>query len=227
MRWPFRKQHPIVTTECSADISDARATDHTIDVVCSAYKRPGPLRVLVQSFLNQSDGNWRLHVLHDGPDVEFDQVRAAFAPHSERVRFSSTPTRHNDFGHSLRAIGLQETAGDYVLITNDDNYYPPTFLAFVNTAISACHPDAVMVDMVHSHTNPGSRQQLSHCIFATEYARREVDMGAVLVRGDLARRAGFRDKSFAGDATYFEDVAAQAGDGFRVAKIPRVLFYHN
>jgi hypothetical protein len=37
-----------------------------IEVVCVTYKQSGLLKVLVQSFLNQTSGNWLLSVYHDG-----------------------------------------------------------------------------------------------------------------------------------------------------------------
>jgi hypothetical protein len=53
-------------------------------------------------------------------------------------------------------------------------------------------------------------------------------MGAAAVRGELARRAGFRDKTHDGDATYFEDVArARLPDKLSICKISQVLLVHN
>jgi hypothetical protein len=198
-----------------------------VEVICVAYRRYGPLRVLVQSWLNQSATNWRLRVIHDGADAEFERIMigyVALAP--DRISYHQTATRHNDYGHSLREMGLREASGDYVLLTNDDNYYVPRFLEFVNEAISQGRPEVVMYDMVHSHDHPGLRPLPAYSYFQTQYSRGNIDMGAAIVRGDLARLAGFRDHTHDGDATYFEDVARAAGK-VTVAKIPRVLFVHN
>ncbi len=40
-----------------------------------------------------------------------------------------TPTRHNDWGHSLRDRGIREAAGDYILHFNADNVLYPHALA--------------------------------------------------------------------------------------------------
>jgi hypothetical protein len=50
-----------------------------IEVIAVAYQRPGPLKVLVQCFLNQTAENWKLVVIHDGPDPEFDALMAGYA----------------------------------------------------------------------------------------------------------------------------------------------------
>lgn len=46
--------------------------DKIIEILCVTYKQPGPLRVLVQSVLNQTNPNWLLNVIHDGHDDEFN-----------------------------------------------------------------------------------------------------------------------------------------------------------
>ena len=50
-----------------------------VHVIAVAYKRYGELRVFVQSWLNQSDRNWILTVIHDGYDDEFVQIMKYFA----------------------------------------------------------------------------------------------------------------------------------------------------
>ena len=53
-------------------------------------------------------------------------------------------------------------------------------------------------------------------------------MSAAIVKSYLAEKAGFRDKTFAGDATYFEDVMkAKFPEHLSFVKIRRILFVHN
>lgn len=199
-----------------------------IEVICVAYKRYGPLKVLVQSFLNQTAPNWKLTVIHDGADAEFSRIMAAFAAEApDKIAYRATEERYNDYGHTLRDMGLKGAQSDYVLITNDDNYYIPKFIEIVSEAIQKSGADAVHFDMIHSHNKPGGRPQPSYCLFETEYKRQAIDMGAAVVRTELAKAAGFRDKTHDGDATYFEDVAKAKGKGFKTFKVPRVLFVHN
>ena len=199
-----------------------------IDVICVTYNQDGPIQVLVQCFLNQTAPNWKLHVIHDGPNPAFIEIMNKYVNAQEqRISFVCTENRFNDYGHSLRAQGLKSVTGDYVLITNGDNYYVPRLIDFLTQAIIQTNADVVMFDMVHSHNCPGGRQQPPYGFFKTEYRRGDIDMGAAVVRSDLARAADFCDKSFAGDATYFEDVAKIKGDRTTIAKINQVLFVHN
>ena len=205
-----------------------------VHVIAVAYKRYGELRVFVQSWLNQSDRNWILTVIHDGHDDEFVQIMKYFAAlEPDKIDYQCTDIRFNDYGHSLREIGLYSARGDYVLLTNADNYYIPKALEFINAALlehKSSNVDVVMFDMVHSHANAGRRKLPAYSFFVVSYKRESIDMGAAIVATDLAKKAGFSDKSFAADATYFESVARKknaGGEKLYIIKIPSVLLVHN
>jgi hypothetical protein len=198
-----------------------------IEVICVAYKRYGPLKVLTQSFLNQTKSNWKLVAYHDGPDDEFCTVMDRFARAAPgKIAHRCTDVRHNDWGHSLRDEGLSHASSDYVLLTNDDNYYVPRFVEFVTEAIISRQPDVVLYDMVHSHDRPGGRPTPAYSYFQTAYRRCSIDIGSAVVRTSLAKAVGFRDKTHDGDATYFEDLARHRPE-LSVCKVPRVIFVHN
>jgi hypothetical protein len=197
-----------------------RASSVTIEVICVAYRRYGPLKVLVQSLLNQFSTNWKLSVYHDGHDPQFERLMESFrAEAGDKITYACTERRYNDWGHSLRDEGLKHVTSDYVLITNDDNYYVPVFVSAVTEAITGTDPDVILFDMVHSHEG--------YAFFPTEYRRHRIDIGSAVVRSSLAMKAGFRDKGFEGDATYFEDIAAAKGEDLKICKINQVLFVHN
>ena len=198
-----------------------------IEIVAVTWRQPGPLKVLVQCILNQTAPNWRLSVWHDGPDEDFAALMRPFAEDADgRIRFACTEVRHRDYGHSLRARGLAEASGDYLLLTNGDNYYVPRFVELATEA-AADRPDVILFDMVHSHERPGGRPLPAYSHFPTEFRRNRADIGCAVVRRDIAQAVGFRDRRYTADATYFEDIAALRGDALTVAKLPRVLFVHN
>ena len=125
-------------------------------------------------------------------------------------------------------MGLHGIEGEYVMLTNADNYFIPRAMEFLNEAIGQHRPDVVLYDMIHSHNNPGTTNLPAYSYFQTKYERQCIDMSAAIVKSDLARAAGFSDKSHDADATYFENVArAKAPVALSVAKIHRVLFVHN
>jgi glycosyltransferase involved in cell wall biosynthesis len=200
-----------------------------ITIVCVSYKRYKNIPILIHSFLAQTLQNFKLLVIHDGPDAEMDTLLRPYKEkHPDIFDYRFTDTRFNDYGHSLRDIGIKLADTEYILLTNDDNYYCPKFLEYMFLPIQneSPPPDIVFCDMIHSHNNPGDRQQLPYNFFETQPAKNSIDIGCFIVRTDLAEAVGFRDKGFAGDATYFEDVAQAAGEP-KIIKIPMVLFVHN
>lgn len=207
------------------------AQEKEITIVCVAYKRPKKIPVLIHSFLCQSLQNWKLHIIHDGYDAEVDEVLRPYAQKYPEISYEFTPTRFDDYGHSLRAIGIERADTEFLLITNDDNYYVPEFLRLMFEEIHAKHLDMLLCDMVHSHLKVAAGNMSytadQYGYFPTAPRKFMVDIGCFIVRTELARRVGFRDKSFVGDGTFVEDILEACGDSIRVGKLDKVLFVHN
>lgn len=197
-----------------------------VEVIAVAFERFGELRVFVQSWLNQTEKNWRLTVIHDGPNDEFVSIMNQYKERSPtQIYFHQTISRFNDYGHSLRDIGLNIAEGDYVLLTNADNYFIPKAIEFLNVEITKHQPDVVIYNMIHSHDQNWGP---AYSLLDTKYAPSHIDVSAAIVKTGLAKAVGFRDKSFNGDATYFVDIANHKAPAMlNVVKIKRVLFVHN
>lgn len=177
--------------------------------------------------LSQTSLNFRLTVMHDGPDAEFEEVAQRYGNrHPQLMRFVSTNARHNDYGHTLRDIGIGMAGNEWLLLTNGDNYYCPIFVETMLNAAASHECEMVMCDMLHSHNNPGGRVQLPYRYFETQPARLSIDIGCFMVRTEIAKRVGFRDRTHDGDATYFEDLAA-TGVLKHFQKVEQALLVHN
>lgn len=204
-------------------------TDLKIHIIAVAFQRIGELKVFVQSLLNQSNNSWTLTIIHDGPNSEFDSAMHYYKDLAKgQIESFSTEKRYNDYGHSLREIGLKNVKSEYVLLTNADNYFIPKTIEYLIAALNENQADVVMFDMIHSHNNPGGRKLPPYSFFKTDYARGSIDVSAAIVKRELAEKAGFRDKTHDGDASYFEDVVrVNDGECISILKIPRVLLVHN
>jgi hypothetical protein len=117
--------------------------------------------------------------------------------------------------------------GEFLLITNGDNYYSPRFFEFAFEAIDSQLLDIVIWDMVHSHSKPGRTQNPANCPFSVYPVRYYIDIGSLMVKSSIAKQTGFRDKSFAGDATFLEDVLNLPSARLRIGKIQKTLMMHN
>lgn len=82
--------------------------------------------------------------------------------------------------------------------------------------------------MVHSHNMPGRRNLPAYSYFETKLERYSIDVSSAIVKASLAEKVGFRDKTYEGDASYFEDIMnLKFPDRISFVKIPRILFVHN
>ncbi len=198
-----------------------------LTVVCVSYKRYQQLPILVHSLLTQTVPSFKLLVLHDGPDERMQGILEGLREQSpDQIDYVFTEQRFNDYGHTLRDMGIRMADTPYLLITNDDNYYCPKFIELMVPPMKANEADIAMCNMIHSHDHPGCRPQPSYMPFETRPERGSVDIGCFIARTDWAQRVGFRDKSHDGDATYFEDLLSCAEQP-TVLKVNRTLFVHN
>ena len=227
---PGRMIHEVAAVITSKHSGPPVVRDQELTIICVSYQRYEMIPILRHSFLAQTLQNFKLLIIHDGYDQRMDEILAVFKrDYPERVDYQFSETRFNDYGHSLRDMGIKLADTEYLLITNDDNYYAPRFVEQMFHAIDArpeAPPDIVYCDMLHSHNNPGLRWQLPYNRFETAPKRNYIDIGSFIARTELARKVGFRDKTFAGDATYFNDLL-EATPKPRVIKIPMVLLVHN
>lgn len=200
-----------------------------LSVVIVSYRQPDPLACLLYAFASQTLQTVELVVLHDGPDQATRFVVEHFsATHpSMPCRYIETANRHNDYGHTLRRIGLEQASGDYVLLTNGDNYYAARFVEYLFAAIDQHDLDVVVFNMIHSHAGPGGVPVDSYNPFYCEPIRHSIDIGALVARTAVARQAGFRDISHDGDATYVEDVVVGGTGSLRIGKLDKTLLVHN
>ncbi|MBD3882075.1 glycosyltransferase family 2 protein [Phormidium tenue FACHB-886] len=176
--------------------------------------------ILVHALQLQSHKNWQLILIHDGPNSTGLQETVEQLK-DERVTYHETTTRHNDWGHTLRQEGLEKIkngfSGDYVIITNADNYYAP---CFIESMLKALKRDTVAVycNMVHSHR--------SWNIVSSLLRRKFIDCGCVMVKRDVALEVGWQSKDFAADWFYVKDILAKYPKS-SFSKVNKPLFVHN
>lgn len=194
----------------------------TLHVICTVYDRVIPLRILIASIQVQTDPRWRLYIVHDGPASEDWRVEMTKYAADPRITYIETPTINGNFGHPNRAIMLKKlpiNRSDYVLITNDDNYYVPLFIELMG---NRCKPRTGMVycDTLHSY--------LKYDVLKSAIKVNYIDMGSFIVRLDVAKKTGFRHSHLSADGTYAVECAAFCRKlSLEVAYVGKALFVHN
>lgn len=192
-----------------------------IKVICVAYERPIELMILIGCFLVQMNPNWELYIIYDG-QVPETIAKIMNIYNDKRIHFAHTETRNEGWGHPNRKIALDSLEGnkeDYVLITNDDNYYVPTFVdqmlknAGENIGIVYC-------DCVHSYDY--------HNVTRSQLKEKGIDMGAFIVAYNIAKWNSFQYTHISADGAYAEQCRTTcANENFSIVYVPRPLFIHN
>lgn len=192
-------------------------THDKVIVICPIFRT---FPAIVSSLIMQTHENWRLILIHDGPDTT--GVRKKL-PDDERITFFSTKKRGGCWGHYIRSVGLQQyqDEGDFVVITNPDNFYTPVFFEYAIRAFQR-HPRAVAIyseKIVHSYTAWKIMDQKLQVGF--------LDCGGVMLKMKEAAAVGWQDiTTHSADWTFFYDVIQRYG-AHTFYKIPGVHFVHN
>ena len=198
-----------------------------LNIVIATYNQKNQLEGLKYSLINQTNKNFKVHCLYDTPFIEDEET---IRTHEIEWNVSFMQRRYNDWGHSLREIGLNACSlndEDYILFTNGDNYYCPPF---VEEMLFLTGPDVGVVycDMIHSHPRPDSSSGGSYGYFNTEFKPCFCDIGAFIVRLDIARAVSYRHKHRDADASFISDILNyQKTNPFKIFKVNKVLFVHN
>ena len=183
-----------------------------LDIIVVTYDQNHELKCFIESILAQTEENWRMLVIHDGPSVQFGKIMEAYLD-DPRIDYMLTDKRYNDWGHSLRKIGVERLGdSEYTLVTNADNYYAPVFIK------EMCHrkADLVYCDLVHSHWGYQARE--------SRLRRRAVDCGNVIIRTELLKRVGWNHFDYAADWHVIEECLETEAT---VQKVNACLFVHN
>jgi len=189
-----------------------------LTIVVATYQQELALDCLLKSLVCQTLQSFKVLVIHDGPSQTTPSIVSACSRERPGLfEYLETPNRFNDFGHSLRAVGIEKASTEFILLTNGDNYYSPRFVEFMFEAIDKHGLDIAFCDMVHSYT---------YGLLRTRPFRNYIDLGCFIAKTAAAKSVGFRDKSFSGDATYFEDLLNNLSAPV-VGKVAKVLMVHN
>lgn len=186
-----------------------------VDFIIPTFSRINELRSMLSSLVAQTDGDWQAHVIVD--DTQNDAILSlAGSFRDNRIKVSFMDKRYNDWGHTPREWGKNQSDAMYVIMTGDDNYYTPNFVSELRQAAETI-PGMIYWDMVHSH--------YKYAYFRCYPAYNQIDMGAFATRTNLAKKVEL-GKEYAADGLYVENFKKKFPNE-EIIKIDKVLFVHN
>jgi len=187
-----------------------------VEFIIPTYHRPAPLASMLASLVAQTDGQWEANVVIDGTDHLDEILEIINRFNDSRIKHTVTDKRYNDWGHTPREMGKQMSTAEYIIMTGDDNYYTPNFVAEIRPL---CEKNVGMVywDMVHSHYD--------YAYFKCKLASGQIDMGAFATRRDLAKQIHLGVR-YDADGWFINQFNEKFPNEV-VKKINKVLFVHN
>lgn len=193
-----------------------------VDIIAVTYGQNEILKCFINSIRAQTSNNWRLVIIHDGPNKKLNKdLKDNGYLSSNRITFIEHPVRTENYGHLLRKWSLENVIkNEYVLLTNGDNYYTPNMIE----EVSKRSEDLIYFDLVHSHKTKHNNNKSTYGYMDSEMVCSRVDMGNVVIKSELAKKVGFNSTVFAADWLYFEEVLKLSPT---IHKIDKVLFVHN
>ena len=88
----------------------------------------------LESLARQTFEDFEVLLFHDGP---LSRPLPELARFPLKIRLGVTPQRFNDWGHSLRDLGIHHARGDYIVHFNPDNVLYPHALETLDRAARA------------------------------------------------------------------------------------------
>lgn len=191
-----------------------------VRIVISACINDNPQRTeatfcCIHSFLAQTYQNFDIVIAHDGR-LKDNHLVNRIINLSDKITFLNDLPKVGIAGFQHRyPAAIRAPLCDWVLWTNEDNYYCPEFLKIMLHEATTNNADFVYCNMVHSY--------LRWNILDTQPVQNLIDMGAFMTRMDLVQQTPWEYFGDAADGVYVNKLMEKA----KPHKVHSLLFTHN
>jgi predicted protein tyrosine phosphatase len=180
-----------------------------VSMVVRLKYAPDRMVAFILAMQRQRYDNWELIFVTDGPFPAAHQAVANVGDPRITVLGTERPMGH--WGHPYRQRGMDAATGDWIGLSNDDNYYAPGYFEQMMNAAKGEDADLVLCSMLHSYAGWASLEP-GH------------DLGSWIARRELVKATPWEGDDFAADARHVARLKANAK---RIATVTRPLFIHN
>jgi glycosyltransferase involved in cell wall biosynthesis len=182
------------------------------------------LKCLLQSIVCQTYSNWEVILVHDGINLEHQSQLQDYLK-DPRFKYSSTEVRYGYWGHFGREIGTQLVTGDYIIHSNDDNYFMPILLEEIYLAITR-NPEVNFVYwgmILGKYKNEHSHNKKDYGHFIPKIQHSYIDWGQFATKSEVIKKYSINKHEAAADGTLVENMKHELSPYF----IDKCLFVHN
>ena len=180
-----------------------------IQIISPAYQS---YPVLVPSLVVQTSQHYNLKIIHDGENEQFMAINDMFLSSNITMGCTTFPLGH--WGHPIRRMLLDELEddGDYVVITNHDNYYFPNFVETIENEDA----EVLIWSILHNYYDYEPlhpKLQFGH-----------IDIMQCAIKKHLAKKVGWKFDENPSDWLYMQECFQEARN---IKQINKILGVHN
>jgi glycosyltransferase involved in cell wall biosynthesis len=181
-----------------------------VSLVVRVKYAPDRIAAFLLSIQRQRYDNWEIVFVTDGPNTAAKLlVERANDP---RVKLIVTEKALGRWGHPHRQRGIDACSGEFIGLSNDDNYYVSGYIEQMMNALEDQNADLALCGMLHSYWRWGQIEP-GH------------DLGSWIARRALLRSTPWTGDDFFYDARYLAELRKNAGE--KTVIVNRPLFIHN
>lgn len=167
------------------------------------------------SLLAQTHTNIEIYIHHDGSPINLDLVKK-IRDTDQRILFIDNLEFKGHYGHYHRhPTAMIKPHADWILFTNDDNYYIPSFLEKMLSAAKKENSKLVYCNMIHNYIN-------YHAI-GSRIEHGAIDMGSFISHMDLVKQTEWDNFDTSADYVYVKKLSMLTNP----IHISSCLFVHN
>jgi GT2 family glycosyltransferase len=182
------------------------------------------LKCLLQSITCQTYSNWEVILIHDGVDLSHKSNLKEYL-NDPRFFYTSTSERYGYWGHKSRIIGTTLSLGDWIIHSNDDNYFVPILLEEIVNIISLnSEVNFIYWDMIlGKYKNEHSHNKKDYGHFIPKIQHSYMDWGQFTTKKEIISKYYIQYEEAAADGTLIENMKHELIPAY----IDKVLFVHN
>lgn len=192
--------------------------------IIPCWEQTNLLKCLLQSIWCQTYTNWEVILVHDGPNPSHEKALGDLIGIS-RFKYTNTEVRYGYWGHYGREVGTRLATGDWIIHTNDDNYFMPILLEEINSAITR-DPEINFVywEMIlGKYVNEHSHNKKDYGHFIPKVQHSYMDWGQFATKSEVIKKYSINKHEAAADGTLVENMKHELNPVF----IDKCLFVHN
>lgn len=181
----------------------------------------------INSLLLQTDFRWTCQLWNDGPDDKAREICSSYIEEfPDHFSYTETSSRINDWGHSMRKMGLAITETPYWSTQNADNYLTPVFVEMTIDEMQKKNLDFLVFPCVHNYPNVNGRGTPPYSVLSVAPRKNRCDAGSMVVRTELAQKVGWNHFVEVADGLFIDEIMASKPKP-NWGQLPNVLMVHN